>query len=455
MFAPNRSLDLGSATTLVAASMIGVGVYTTSGYTLDALGNPGLVVAAWIVGGIIAICGAVGYSSLAEKFTESGGEYLFLSKTLHPVAGLMAGWVSLLAGFTGAIAIAALGFESYLQPLLNAENLPDGSIAIPSVLLVAVMHTIGVRSAARAQDFFVVLKMVLIAGFITYAIMHISNWIGSKHDSIATTSTAPHSILEFAKQLVYISFSYAGFNAAIYISSEIQSPSRNVPRAMIGGTFMVTLIYIALNAIFVYAPSKVVATQPDNISQIAATAAGTIGGPGFATIVRVIICLSLFTSVSAMVMTGPRVYAKMAADGFLPRFFQFKTETPVVAIWFQAILAIVVISLTTISNLLGYLGLTLSLCSALTICMVFRMRMMDFNVKLPLLGIPAATYVLATLLLAVLYGISDYKQGIASGVTLLVGLIIYPFFRSRISPSADCVSPAKLDADNMKDSPDT
>ena len=435
--------------------MIGVGVYTTSGYTLDALGDPRLVVAAWIVGGLIAICGALGYSSLAERFTESGGEYLFLSKTLHPVAGLMAGWVSLLAGFTGAIAIAALGFESYLRPLLNADHLPDGSIAISSVLLVAIIHTIGVRSAARAQDFFVVVKMVLIAGFITYAVMHISNWTGGKDDSISTASPASRSILEFAKQLVYISFSYAGFNAAIYMSSEIQTPKRNVPRAMVGGTLIVTLIYIALNIIFVYAPERTVATDPNNLSQIAATAADAIGGPAFATIVRIIICLSLFTSVSAMVMTGPRVYAKMADDGFLPRLFQFKTETPVVAIWFQAILAIAVISLTTISNLLGYLGLTLSLCSALTICMVFRMRMMDAKIKLPLFGIPAATYVAATLLLAVLYGINDYKQGIASGITLLIGLIIYPFFQSGISSSEGHIPTVEVDNENLKDRSDT
>ena len=455
MFAPKRSLGLGSATTLVAASMIGVGVYTTSGYTLAALGDPSLVVAAWIVGGLIAICGALGYSSLAEKFTESGGEYLFLSKTLHPVAGLMAGWVSLLAGFTGAIAIASLGLESYLRPLLSVENLPDGSIAISSVLLVAIMHTIGVRSAARTQDFFVVVKMVLIAGFITYAMMNLTNWAGGKNESIPTTATASPSILEFAKQLVYISFSFAGFNAAIYISSEIQSPKRNVPRAMIGGTLVVTLIYIALNVIFVYAPERTVATEPDNISQIAATAAQAIGGESFATVVRIIICLSLFTSVSAMVMTGPRVYAKMADDRFLPRFFQFKAETPVVTIWFQAVLAIAVISLTTISELLGYLGLTLSLCSALTISMVFRMRMMDATLKLPLFGIPAAFYVAATLFLAFLYGINDYRQGIASGITLLLGLIVYPLFQLRRSSSTAGELTVLEDSEHIKDTSDT
>ena len=223
---------------------------------------------------------------------------------------------------------------------------------------------------------------------------------------------------------------------------------------MVGGTLIVTLIYIALNIIFVYAPERTVATDPNNISQIAATAADAIGGTSFAIVVRIIICLSLFTSVSAMVMTGPRVYAKMADDGFLPRTFQFRTETPVVAIWFQAVLAIAGISLTTISDLLGYLGLTLSLCSALTISMIFRLRRMDAKTKLPLFGIPAAIYVAATLFLAVLYGINDYKQGIASGITLLLGLLVYPFFQQRISSSAGRTPTVEVDNEKPKDRSD-
>ncbi len=129
--------------------MIGAGVYTTSGFTLAALGSPQRVIAAWVVGGLIAICGAFGYASLASRFTESGGEYLFLSKTLHPVAGLMAGWVSLLAGFTGAIAIAALGLEEYLSPLIfDSPPSTSGGIAIAAVVAAAALHTIGVQSAA-------------------------------------------------------------------------------------------------------------------------------------------------------------------------------------------------------------------------------------------------------------------------------------------------------------------
>ncbi len=408
----HRPLDFASATTLVAASMIGVGVYTTSGYTLAALGDPWQVILAWIVGGAIAICGALGYASLAARFTQSGGEYLFLSRTWHPVAGLMAGWVSLLAGFTGAIAIAALGLEQYLAPMIASLSLPERSIAIGCVVLAATLHTIGVRAAARVQDSIVILKLLMIVGFIIFAIASIGAWQGTGTVTPAGAEAGrPFDLMEFANQLVWISFSYLGFNAAIYISGEVIDAKRNVPRAMIAGTILVTLLYVILNTIFVLAPSAADITSEANIAQIAAVAATAIGGVPFSTFVRIVIVLSLFTSVSALVMTGPRVYAKMADDGFFPQRFCFEGAPPVRAIWFQTTLAIIAICLTTLQDLLGYLGLTLSLCSALTVSMLFVLRRRNEALWIPAYGIPAMIYVLATLVLAVLYGIGDPKSG--------------------------------------------
>lgn len=433
MASPKRSLDVVSATTIVAASMIGVGVYTTSGFTLDALGSPALVVAAWAVGGVIAICGAIGYASLASRFSESGGEYLFLRKTLHPVAGLMAGWVSLLAGFTGAIAIAAIGLEEYVAPMVQAGEWPVGSIAIASIFFAAVIHTIGVHSAARIQDAFVILKLLIIAGFIIFAFAKINSWIGlsaatESADGVEGTGTFA-GVLNFANQLVWISLSYAGFNAAVYIAGEIRDPQRNVPRSLIAGTIAVTLIYILLNIIFVYAPSTKDITAPGNISQVAATAADALGGDSLSTAVRLVIAISLFTSVSALVMTGPRVYAKMADDGCLPRWFRFENRPPVQAIWFQAIIAAIAVLFSSLKELLGYLGLTLSLCSALTVGMLFVLRRRGDSIRLIGFGIPAAFYVAATLLLAVLYGIRSPLQAIAAGGTVLLGLFLYPILR--------------------------
>ncbi|MDG2222665.1 MAG: amino acid permease [Rubripirellula sp.] len=436
-------LDVISATTLVAASMIGVGVYTTSGFTLAALGTPERVIAAWMVGGLLAICGAMGYASLASRFSESGGEYLFLSKTLHPAAGLMAGWVSLLAGFTGAIAIAALGLETYLRPLLfdSVEDRFNGEIAIPVVLLAAILHTIGVRGAARVQDWMVGLKFLLLIAFIIFALAMINSWPGltpATGTAANPTETLPLAVpaldwLVFANQLVWISFSYAGFNAAIYIASEIRDAERNVPRAMIGGTILVTLVYVVLNAIFVFSAPIATITNDANIAQIAATAANAIGGDSLANAVRIVIVISLFTSVSALTMTGPRVYAKMADDGFFPRWFRFNEQAPTIAIWFQATIAIVAISLATLKDLLGYLGLTLSVCSALTVAMLFVIRRHDSQVKLLLGGVPAISYVLGTLFLAALYGVGEPKQAAAALITVVLGGLLYRWIGQRKS----------------------
>jgi amino acid transporter len=429
LFPPQQpSLGVVSATTLVAASMIGVGVYTTSGYTLAALGSPSRVIAAWIVGGLIAICGAIGYGALANRFTESGGEYMFLSRTLHPVAGLVAGWVSLLAGFTGAIAIAAIGLEEYLVPMVfdSSESTPPGLIAIAAVLIAAVLHTIGVQSAARAQDAVVIIKLLLIGGFIVFALRSVGSWPNVLEQAPAKAL----SLWDFAGQLVWISFSYAGFNAAVYIAGEVREPERNVARAMLAGTVLVTLIYVALNTIFVLSTEAAVITGPE-IGQVAATAATTLGGAGFANFVRGVIIISLFTSVSALVMTGPRVYAKMADDGFFPRFFRFEDKPPVIAIWFQAILAVIVISISELKSLLGYLGLTLSVCSALTVSMLFVLKLRGDKIHLPWFGIAPAIYVLGTLLIAVMYGIDQPAQAGATAATIAVGLILYPFIAKR------------------------
>jgi APA family basic amino acid/polyamine antiporter len=424
----DRPIGLFSATTLVAASMIGVGVYTTSGYTLDALGSPLLVIAAWGVAGAIAICGAIGYACLATQFAESGGEYLFLARTLHPVAGLMAGLVSLLAGFTGAIAIAALGLETYLQPII-AVKLPPGTIAIGFVLLAAGLHSIGVGRATRVQNVVVVVKLMMIGAIVIVSLWSLGSWPSTPAEPLVAASP-----WNFATQLVWISFSYAGFNAAVYVADEVQQPRRNVPRAMIGGTMLVTLIYLVLNTIFMYSASPATIVAPDRMGQVAATSAMALGGAAFEWFVRLVIAISLASSVSALVMSGPRVYAKMAADGLFPVCFRVVDRPPLVAIWFQAIFAIVVISVTTLQQLLGYLGLTLAVCSALTVSTLFLMRYRKQIDRLPGGGVPIVFYVVATLGLAVMYAIEKPLQTVAVALTISAGLAVYPFVKRRSTP---------------------
>ncbi|MGB1924913.1 MAG: APC family permease [Rubripirellula sp.] len=441
---PKPTLDLVSATTIVIASMIGVGVYTTSGYTLAALQDPGLVVLAWAVGGLIAICGAIGYSSLATRFQESGGEYLFLTKTLHPAAGIMAGWVSMLAGFTGAIAAAAIGVEEYVTPMIlspeGSFSLPNHVLAISTVALAGTLHCLGVHLAARVQDAIVLFKLIMLAALIVLAISKMNSTIAS---SIAATNLAAprFDLLAFAKQLVWISFSYAGFNAAIYISGEVIEARRNVPRAMILATTLVTILYVLLNAIFVFSGTPQEIISSDNLSQIAAVAAQAVGGSGMTTFVRLVIVVSLFTSVSALVMTGPRVYAKMADDGVLPSFFSFQKTAPTAAIIFQCLAAISVISISTLGELLGYLGLTLSLCSALTVGSIFFSQdpsaVAGKKWIRKLSNLAAIFYVTATLILAFLYGMGEVINNdrphsvIAAACTLSLGWIWFAIVKHR------------------------
>ena len=424
-----RPLDLVSATTLVAASMIGAGIWTTSGFTLGDLGSRWLVMAAWGTAGVIAICGAVCYAGLAGEFTESGGEYLFLSRALHPVAGVMAGWVSLLAGFTGAIAFAATTFAQYAIPLLpraiGENESATTNIAAAVILAAALLHAVGVKPGARTQDVVVVLKFLLIAAFVLFAAVTTSEWKGST----ASQGADDHSTwigLRFATALMWISLSFSGFNAAVYVAGEVKQPKRNVPRAIVGGTLLVTIAYLLLNVVFMFAtPAHEIRFQ----EQVATISAHSIGGESFEFFTRVIILVCLFTSVSALVMSGPRVYSKMAEDGFLPAWLKFENRPPANAILLQAVLAIVVVSITTLRGLLDYLGFTLSVSAALTASLLLLPR--GVSAKIPLYPLPVIVFVTGTLMTAGLAAYRDPVQAIVGVGTILLGAILYPFYVSR------------------------
>ena len=427
----HRPIDLLSATSLVAASMIGAGVFTTSGYTLGDLGSPWLVMAAWTVAGLIAISGSLCYGALATRFAESGGEYLFLSRVLHPVAGMMAGWVSLLAGFTGAIAFAATAFAKYLQPLLP-DTMPVNSGVIASCMVVAaaILHVSGVKPGARVQDVVVILKFVLIGAFIVVAVYWLTSLDRGPSQAILNPQVSgpppPWIGLRFATALMWISLSYSGFNAAVYIAGEVKEPKRNVRRAMIGGTLLVTIAYLMLNAIFVFAaPAETIMFQ----EQVATIAAFEIGGHSFATFVRVVILICLFSSVSALIMSGPRVYAKMADDGCLPAFLRFKNRPPANAIWLQAILAIIVISISDFKELLGYLGFTLSVSAALTASMLFFIRREPGS--LLWYPWPPILFVGGTLLTATFAAIREPTEALVGIATIAFGAILYPWYTRR------------------------
>ncbi len=416
-------LGIVSLVSLVIANMIGAGVFTTSGFALADLGSPHRVMLAWVIGALIALCGALSYGALAKRIRESGGEYVFLARLVHPLAGFLAGWVSLLAGFTAAIAFAALAFETYAAPLLPI-HLPGGSIAVVVIVLAAALHGIRVQSGAFVQNGIVMLKVGLIAMFILFA-----GYIAvSDRPVTAMPPVRPFSALSFANALVWISLSYSGFNAAVYVAGEAANPGRSVPRALWLGTVLVTVLYLGLNAAFVYLPAfdEVVGRE-----DVAAAAARSLGGGALEVIVRGIIALALLTSVFSMMMAGPRVYARMADDGLFPRRFAFSGEAPRSAIVLQAVLAVVVVLIADLKNLLSYLGLTLSLSAAATVATLFLLRVREGpgSAAVWAYPVPPLLFVGATLIFASLAATRSPMEMLAAAVTLASGCVAFAVLR--------------------------
>ena len=343
--------------------MIGAGIFTTSGYTLESLRDPKLVLFAWFAAGLLALCGAYSYGLLVQRMPVSGGEYAFLSQAAHPFAGFIAGWVSLLAGFSGAIAFAAIAMESYLPGALPSKVLA-ASVVILGALIHGAKRIIGIST----QNIAVILKLILLAIFLSF-----STWSATQgkwpSNSLPLTEEGI-GLLAFAQAMVWISLSYSGFNAGVYVAGEATSP-RVVSRSLITGTAIVTLLYLLLNAAFVLAP------PPSEISgqaDIAAHAARWIGGESFATFTRLVISLALFTSVLSMMMAGPRVYGKMAEDGILPKVFILRPDCTWPAVTLQMSLALLLIFITNLQDLLAFLGLTLSLSASASVSLSLPRR---------------------------------------------------------------------------------
>ncbi len=223
----NKKYGFWTLTFLVIANMIGAGVFTTSGFSLQDLGSPWLVILAWAMGGLIALAGAVSYAMLINAMPESGGEYLFLSRSAHPLLGFIAGWVSLIAGFSGAIAFAATAFESYVLPAdVQPDWFPTGTLAVLSIVVAGGFHAFKPRAGALVQNVVVILKLGLLASILLFAV---SNWGANRWQAVTgdTVSFSGWPLAgALAASLVWISLSYSGFNAAVYVAGEVEDARR-------------------------------------------------------------------------------------------------------------------------------------------------------------------------------------------------------------------------------------
>ena len=394
----------------MVANTIGAGIYTTSGFTLRDLGSREAVLAVWAGASLLALTGAVCFGALARAIPKSGGEYLYLSRLIHPSAGFIAGWVSLIAAFAGAQAFAAITMMEYLQ--LDAHPYLEPAIAVGLLIILACLHGVLVKAGTILQNLTVIAKGVFLLGFVA---------LGASVLSLPN-DLAPHSAVSpwtWPLNLMWVSLSFTGFNSAIYVAEEAQHPKRDVPRALLIGTVTTAVLYLLVNAVMLYsAPISELSGAPD----IALVSAHALGGPPLRKAVQILVLLSLFTLLSGMAVAGPRVAVKMGEDGFLPPL-KLKQAALV-----QCSLAIVMTLWSDLVGQLTYLSLTLSLTSALTVASVFRLD----KEQQPHPIFPAV-YILGTLLAALASLKTQPLAGFAALATLSSGGLVYYafFFRGR------------------------
>jgi basic amino acid/polyamine antiporter, APA family len=302
------------ATAIVVADMVGVGVFTSLGFQVKDIPSGFSILLLWAVGGLVALCGVFSYSELGAMFPRSSGEYNFLSRAFHPAFGFLAGWVSATVGFAAPVALAAMAFGEYGKSVLPGA--PPLALAVGIVWLVSLVQLSGVRHSSTFQLISTVLKVVLIvafliAGFVIGTPQPIS--FAPDVSDLAHIASGP-----FAIGLVFVMYSFSGWNAATYITGEIRKPQQNLPRALLAGTLIVLVLYVGLNAVFLRTtPIGQLSGQLD-VARIAGSHIfGDIGGR----IVGAMTCIGLVSSISAMMWIGPRVMMTMGEDMAALRVF--------------------------------------------------------------------------------------------------------------------------------------
>ena len=454
-----RQLGPVSATALVVSNMIGVGIFTTTGFLAGDLGQAWLVTGIWLFGAALALAGALCYSELSINLPRSGGEYVYLSEAWGPAWGFIDGWVSFFAGFSAPIAAAALAISAYLAyffPALAADA--PGALVIPLAVtelrlggaqLVAAavvgvftaINLVGVSQVARLQNVLTATKLVVIGAFIVLGFtVGAGDWAHFSQPAVRTSSSPLPA--QFAISLIFVFYGYSGWNAAAYVAEEIRDPERTLPRALVLGTLAVAMLYMALNVLYIYAAPL---DELKGVVAVGALAAAALFGDRGGGLFSGAMAVSLLATVNAMCMIGPRVYYAMARDG---AFFAAagrvhpRWNSPWIAVLAQGACCVALILTGTFESLVYYIGFTLFFFSALSVLALFefrrrpgwkRTRWVDAGYPL----IPLA-YVGMNAWVFLYFSRLRRWEALWSLLTVLGGALFYQFYvRARKAPAPD------------------
>ncbi len=442
-----RRLTLASSVAIVVSNMIGVGIFGATGFLAGDLGHPAGVLGVWLVGAIVAIAGCLAYSELGINLPRSGGEYVYIREAWGPMWGFLSGWVSFFAGFSAPIAAGALLFTEYLGnffPTLAASHQGaeatfalrffqlgwPQAVALAVIVLFATINVLGMALAARVQIALTAIKVLVLTSFVVLGF-----WLGRgdwANLGQVTVRTSTHSLAaQFAISLVFVMYAYSGWNAATYVAEEIQNPERTLPRALVIGTGIVAALYLAMNVAFIYAlPLE----SLKGLLRVGAATATALFGSGAGGVFAGVMAACILSTVSAMVIVGPRVYYAMAEDRCFFRDaarISERWQTPARAILYQALAAGIMVVTATFAGLAYYIGTMLVFFAALATAGGMRLRKRAGWKRLPALSgayplIPAV-FILASLwMLIYTFGLRQDVL-LACALTLLAGMGVYKF----------------------------
>ncbi|MGK7872640.1 MAG: APC family permease [Xenococcaceae cyanobacterium] len=422
-------ISLFTAICIVVANMIGTGVFTSLGFQVADIKSGFALLSLWMIGGIFALCGALSYGELGAVMPRSGGEYHYLSKIYHPVIGFLSGWVSVTVGFAAPIAAAAMALGAYFKSVFPVFE--PMAIALFVVIAVSLIHTRNLKLGSSFQQVFTLLKVLLIVVLIFCGFL-----LANSQDIGFLPSSGDLPLIlssPFAISLVYVTYSYSGWNAAVYLASEVKEPEKNVPRSLLAGTAIVMVLYLLLNFIFLYTtPIEELAGQ----LEVGYIAANQIFGSSGAKLMGLLISFGLISSISSMVLAGPRVTQVIGEDIPFFKLLARKNTSgiPYYAILLQLAIVLVLLITSSFEAVITYLGFTLTLSSFITVLGLFVHRFRHPEVPRPYKtwGYPVTPIIFLAISLWILIFVFTGKpiESLAGLGTIALGLPVY-FFASK------------------------
>ncbi len=415
-----------TAAGLVVANMIGTGVFTSLGFQLVDLRSTWSIVLLWVLGGVMALIGAFTYAELGTHFKRSGGDYVFLSEVFHPVLGYLYAWISLTVGFSAPVAIAAMAMTKYLNPFLSESW--GKWLGIFIIVLVSAVHSVSVRQSGRFQDVATVLKV----GFVI-ALIAIGFWMAPEvTPSLNFEASWQNELLlpGFAVSLIYVSYAYTGWNAAAYIVEEIDSPRKNLPKALISGTLLVMLLYVFLQVVLMKHASV---EQLEGNVEVATIAFSNLFPENGVAWVSFFIALQLVGTISGYIWVGPRVTKAMASDYKLwkPLSRTSSSGIPLRALWLNTAISIALALTGSFEQVLLYTGFVLQLMGTLTVTSLIFVKRKKSTFKSPWRPALQIIYI-AFSLWVIAYMLYDRTVESLAGLGIIaLGVIIYSVDKKR------------------------